>query len=60
MRDGEQGAGERKSYGIYNVNNRLRISYGAQYGLSFVSEYGKYTSVSVVSPLCNARGEVIL
>ena len=62
MRDGEQGAGagERKSYGIYNVNNRLRISYGAQYGLSFVSEYGKYTSVSVVSPLCNSRGEVIL
>lgn len=47
----------KRSYGIYNVNNRLRVAYGREYGIFYESEYGAYTRVRVNIPLCNVKGE---
>ena len=41
---------ERTSYGLYNVNERIRLKYGAEYGLSFESEYKEGTTVTVKLP----------
>jgi two-component system sensor histidine kinase YesM len=37
-------------YGIGNVNNRIRLYYGKQYGLSIQSEYAVGTRVTLVIP----------
>ena len=37
-------------YGIGNVNNRIRLYYGKQYGLSVESEYNTGTRVTLVIP----------
>ncbi|MBK9925195.1 MAG: sensor histidine kinase [Anaerolineales bacterium] len=37
-------------YGIGNVNNRIRLYYGKQYGLSIQSEYGTGTRITLVIP----------
>jgi two-component system sensor histidine kinase YesM len=37
-------------YGIGNVNNRIRLYYGKQYGLSVESEYSTGTCVKLVIP----------
>jgi two-component system sensor histidine kinase YesM len=37
-------------YGIGNVNNRIRLYYGKQYGLSIQSEYSTGTCVTLVIP----------
>jgi two-component system sensor histidine kinase YesM len=37
-------------YGIGNVNNRIRLYYGKQYGLSIESEYNTGTCVTLVIP----------
>lgn len=37
-------------YGIGNVNNRIRLYYGRQYGLSIESEYSSGTCVTLVIP----------
>jgi len=37
-------------YGIGNVNNRIRLYYGKQYGLSVQSEYATGTCVTLVIP----------
>lgn len=37
-------------YGIGNVNNRIRLYYGKQYGLSIQSEYAVGTCVTLVIP----------
>lgn len=49
--------GEKKSssnffrdIGISNVHKRLQYEYGEAYGLSFSSEIGKYTTVTVTLP----------
>ena len=36
-----------KGYGLYNVNERLKIYFGAEYGISIESEKGKGTKVIV-------------
>lgn len=36
--------------GVYNVDQRLKLVYGKAYGLSFASELGKYTCVTVKIP----------
>lgn len=38
------------SFGLANVQERIRLNYGGEYGLSFASEYGKGTVVTVVIP----------
>ena len=37
-------------YGLYNVNQRIRLTYGEGYGINIESEPGKGTCVIVVFP----------
>jgi two-component system sensor histidine kinase YesM len=41
---------EPHGYGVHNINERLRLNYGNEYGLTFVSEEGKYTIATVRIP----------
>lgn len=38
------------SFGLANVQERIRLNYGEEYGLEFESEYGKGTVVTVLIP----------
>ncbi len=38
------------SIGIYNVNNRLKLTYGIQFGLNFESRKGEGTRVTITIP----------
>lgn len=49
----------RSGYGVFNVHNRLRLSFGREYGLSFESAKGAGTKVTLVCPICNEKGEMI-
>lgn len=40
-----------QSVGIANINHRIKINYGDDYGLRVESEYGKYTRVIVTLPM---------
>lgn len=40
-----------KSIGMINVNQRIKINYGKQYGLSIESEFGKGTTVTLSLPI---------
>jgi two-component system sensor histidine kinase YesM len=42
--------GDTESYGIYNVNERIKLNFGDEYGLSFDSEYENGTKVVVRIP----------
>lgn len=42
---------EKESYGLYNVNERIRLRFGDYFGLHFESEYGKGTKVTVKLPM---------
>ncbi len=44
-------------YGIHNVNQRLRLYYGPEYGLSIESEYQRGTRVSLIIPLLSPTAE---
>lgn len=37
-------------YGLYNVNERIRLNFGEKYGISIESTYGERTVVSVILP----------
>lgn len=37
-------------YGIFNIHERIRLSFGAEYGLQFTSVYGEGTTAKVVHP----------
>ena len=39
-----------QSVGIANINHRIKLNYGDNYGLRVESEYGKYTKVIVTLP----------
>ncbi len=41
---------EPSGFGLYNVEQRIRLNYGLDYGLSIESEYEKGTEVKVVIP----------
>lgn len=45
---GRQGSSE--GYGIFNVNERIRLSYGPQYGLCLESEEGRWTRSILTLP----------
>ena len=57
------GAAAENGYGINNVNQRIKLYYGPQYGLTIESEYRQGTRVSLVIPLERAsvpRGALAL
>ena len=43
--------------GVKNIQERIQILYGPQYGLSYESELNKYTLVSLLLPFEVKRGE---
>ncbi|MDD6805316.1 MAG: sensor histidine kinase, partial [Clostridiales bacterium] len=38
-------------YGLYNVNERIRLNFGEEYGISIDSIHGEGTVVSIKLPL---------
>jgi len=38
------------SFGLYNVNERIKLFYGEEYGLSIDSDFGIYTQVNITIP----------
>ena len=41
---------EKGIYGLYNVNERIRLNFGEEYGITIESNYGEGTTVSVKLP----------
>lgn len=41
---------ESSSFGLFNVNQRIRLNYGAEYGVEIDSCYGEWTEVMVTIP----------
>lgn len=41
---------EKDIYGLYNVNERIRLNFGEKYGISIESAYGEGTTVSIILP----------
>lgn len=42
---------EKTTYGLYNVNERIRLDFGDEYGLNIESVFGEGTTVSIKLPL---------
>ncbi|MCJ7843489.1 sensor histidine kinase [Lederbergia sp. NSJ-179] len=45
------GTTDRKGYGLHNVNERIKLSYGAKYGLEVFSEYEQGTEIQAILPI---------
>lgn len=43
-------------YGLYNVNERIRLNFGEEYGISIESTYGQGTEVSIMLPYIEEEG----
>lgn len=41
---------EKGGFGLFNVNERIRLKYGREYGLRIESTYGKGTCIWVTVP----------
>jgi two-component system sensor histidine kinase YesM len=41
---------QKEGYGIYNVNERLKLYYGDVYGLMFESKFGEWTRATIIIP----------
>lgn len=52
-------ASSQTSFGLYNVDRRIKSYFGNQYGLVIESIYGEYTKVSVTIPAVTFLGERI-
>ena len=48
----EKGVGIYRGLGVENVQKRLVLIYGMQYGLKMESEKGRYTKVIILIPFC--------
>ena len=48
---------EKDIYGLYNVNERIRLNFGEKYGLSIESTYGEGTVVSIILPYVDHKSE---
>lgn len=48
---------EKDIYGLYNVNERIRLNFGEKYGLSIESNYGEGTVVSIILPYVDHKSE---
>lgn len=51
MLKGETISGKVLGYGIYNVNEKIRLTYGEDYGLQYRSKYGEGTIVEIWHPI---------
>jgi two-component system sensor histidine kinase YesM len=51
---------EEKGFGLENVNKRIKLYYGQEYGLSIESQYQVGTQVTLVIPLKNSLLEAAL
>lgn len=49
--EGGEKEGVRTGYGLYNVNERIRLSFGYDYGLKIYSTLGEGTTVEVYHPI---------
>lgn len=49
-----------KSIGLYNINQRIKLCYGEQYGLQIQSRKGRGTLVTVILPAEKYRKETLL
>lgn len=47
----------RSNIGLYNINRRIKLNYGAQYGLEVLSTYGEGTMVRVTLPVIKIAKE---
>lgn len=45
------GGKDKKGYGLYNINERIKLFYGDEYGVEVFSEYKKGTTVMVILPI---------
>ena len=52
----DQSAGPQHHFGVYSVDHRLRLYFGAEYGLSVASTYGSGTTVTLRIPLRQGGG----
>lgn len=41
---------QQEGYGIYNVNERIKLYYGDDYGLMFESKFGEWTRATILFP----------
>ena len=48
---------EKDIYGLYNVNERIRLNFGEKYGISIESTYGEGTVVSIILPYVDHKSE---
>ena len=44
------GASRSSGFGLFNVNQRLQLNYGTEYGLQIDSSYGEGTTLTVAIP----------
>ena len=42
---------EKTTYGLYNVNERIRLNFGEKYGIKIESDYGRGTTVQILLPI---------
>lgn len=47
---GEQDPGDPSGFGLFNVDQRIRLNYGTRYGLAMKSVYGSWTEAVVTIP----------
>ena len=47
---GEQDPNDPSGFGLFNVDQRIRLNYGAGYGLTMNSIYGSWTEAVVTIP----------
>ena len=52
----EETASENIGYGLANVNQRIKLYYGKEYGLSIDSQYQAGTKVTIMIPLQEIPG----
>ncbi|MNC61771.1 hypothetical protein D3C75_1117340 [compost metagenome] len=48
--------GEKIGYGIRNVDQRIKLHYGKEYGVSLTSKIGEGTIVHIVLPIISYEG----
>jgi len=51
--DKNAGGEKHEAFGLYNVNERIRLRFGSDYGIAICSKYGEGTTVTVKIPFLN-------